>query len=603
MSNQRNYPRCLLSTASGFLFTMLVICAWKTWQQYGQQGWTDLGYQWLGWDLWSRAWEIKEALAGAALTLVLALTGEVFAKNSFPLLRLIRWGNHLASRVWVVGLLAFLSLGVPPMIASATQPDAPDRAPNILYVMVDTWRADHVGWLGYERDVTPGLDELVKSGVVFERAVSPAGWTKPSVGTQLTGLIPSFHQAVSQPIPSVPVHGTKLPYSMLTWMEVLRANGWDTGMWSNNPNILPIQGFDQGAGYFVDYVNHPDRVGWTEDPDGIDPGRAERMLPEVRDWIDGSWDRDRPFAAYVHVMDPHYPYVAPAPFKGTFDQTGLNDLNLDGIYCGDFIEGKRDRSEVTPEKLARINGIYDEEILYVDHYLTPFLKGVLEEFPNTYIVLVSDHGEEFMEHGYFGHGHSIYAELVNVPLVIWGPDLEGQRVPWQVRLMDLFPTLLDFAGVQVPEQTPLRTQGETLLDMEEGHRLAPMDSGGDERPPWHWRGMSDGEWKMIYRLEVDPADHETHLKNGIPSLNPESEAEGDYLEIYRISDDPTEQNNLVDGEIKRARSLLGLMKRKEWFKDAQMVNKFGTSSDLGASLQALVDAGYLDPSVLEDKED
>jgi arylsulfatase A-like enzyme len=602
MSNQRNYPRCLLSTASGFLFTMLVICAWKTWQQYGQQGWTDLGYQWLGWDLWSRAWEIKEALAGAVLTLVLALTGEFFAKSSSPMFRLIRWGNHLASRIWVVGLLALIGLGVPKMIASFTQPDAPNNAPNILYVMVDTWRADHVGWLGYERDVTPGLDELVKSGVVFENVVSPAGWTKPSVGTQLTGLIPSFHQAVSQPIPSVPVHGTKLPYSMLTWMEVLRANGWDTGMWSNNPNILPIQGFDQGAGYFVDYVNHPDREGWTEDPDGIDPGRSERMLPEVREWMDNSWDRDRPFAAYVHVMDPHYPYVAPAPFKGTFDQTGLDDLNLDGIYCGDFIEGRRKRSEITQEMLERINGIYDEEILYVDHYLTPFLKGVMEEFPNTYIVLVSDHGEEFMEHGFFGHGQSIYSELVNVPLVIWGPDLDGQRVKWQVRLMDLFPTILDFAGLEAPSKTPLKTQGETLVDMGDGHRMAPMDSGGDERPPWHWRGMSDGEWKMIYRLEVNPADHQTQ-PNGIPVLNPESEANGDYFEIYRISEDPNEQNNLVDTEIQRARSLFGVMERNGWYADASAVNKFGTSSDLGASLQALVDAGYLDPSVLEGKDD
>ena len=592
MSDQRNYPRCLLSTASGFLFTMLVICAWKTWQQYQQQEWTALGYQWLGWDLWSRAWEIKEALAGAALTLVLAVVGEYFAASRFPLFRLIRWGNYAASRIWVIGLLALLSLGVPKIIASTTQPDAPQNAPNILYVMVDTWRADHVGWLGYERDVTPGLDELVKSGVVFEKVVSPAGWTKPSVGTQFTGLIPSFHQAVSQPIPYVEVHGTKLPLNMLTWMEVLRANGWDTGMWSNNPNILPIQGFDQGAGYFVDYVNHPDRVGWSEDPDGIDPGRSERMLPEVRDWIDGIWDRDRPFAAYLHVMDPHYPYVAPAPFKGTFDKTGLDKVNLNGIVCGDYLEGEKNRADVTPEMLERINAIYDEEILYVDHYLTPFLKGIMEEFPNTYIVLVSDHGEEFMEHGWFGHGQSIYAELVNVPLVIWGPDLEGQRVQWQVRLMDLFPTILDFAGVQVPEDQWLKNQGETLASLPENHRLAPLDSGGDERPPWHWRGMSDGEWKAIYRLEVDPSDHQTQ-PNGIPVLNAESEQEGDYYEIYRVAEDPAEENNLVDSEIQRARSLLELMKKKKWYLDAKAVNSFGTSSDMGASKDLLKDLGYL----------
>lgn len=582
-----------MSTISGFLFTMLVICGWKTWQEFGAQGWTELGYQWLGWDLWSRAWEIKEAFAGAALTLVLALTGEFFAAKTFPLFRLIRWGNFAASRIWVVGLLAVLTLGVPKFVASSTQPDAPENAPNILYVMVDTWRADHVGWLGYERDVTPGLDELVKSGVVFEKAISPAGWTKPSVGTQLTGLLPSYHQAVSQPIPSVEVHGTRLPPSMLTWVEVLRANGWDTGMWSNNPNILPMQGFDQGAGYFVDYVNHPDREGWTEDPDGFDPGRSEYMLPDVREWIDKQWDRSRPFAAYLHILDPHYPYVAPAPFKGTFDKTGLDKLNLDGYFCGDYISGEKNPADVTPEMLERINGIYDEEILYVDHYLTPFLKGIMAEFPNTYIVLVSDHGEEFLEHGYFGHGHSIYGELVNVPLVVWGPDLEAKRVPWQVRLMDLYPTILDFAGLEMAEG-PIEIQGDTLVDMGEGHRLAPMDSGGDERPPWHWRGLSDGQWKMIERLEVNPEDHQIWAENGIPELNGKGDDDLPYFEIYLVDQDPAETRNMVDSEIDRARSLKGIMEARKWYQKADVVNTFGTSSELGASEAVLEALGYLD---------
>ncbi len=574
---------------------MLVICAVKTRAEYDAQGWADYGWQWMGLDLWARAWEIKEAFAGAALTLVLAFLGEFFIAKTMPLFRLIRWGNYIASRVWVVALLAILTLGVPKFAASSTQPDAPADAPNILYVMVDTWRADHVGWLGYERDVTPGLDELVQSGVIFENAISAAGWTKPSVGTQLTGLLPSFHQAVSQPIPGFPVHGTRLPPSMLTWIEVLRANGWDTGMWSNNPNILPMQGFDQGANHFVDYINHPDREGWTEDPDGFDPGRSEHMLPDVRTWIDEKWDRDRPFAAYLHILDPHYPYVAPAPFKGTFDKTGL-DFNLDGYVCGDYISGEEDPKQVTPEMLERINGIYDEEILYVDHYLTPFLRGILEEFPNTYIVLVSDHGEEFLEHGFFGHGHSIYSELVNVPLVIWGPDVEAKRVPWQVSLVDLYPTILDFAGLPMV-QSPIEVQGETLVGMEDAHRLAAMDSGGDERPPWHWRGLSDGEYKMVERLEVNPDDHETWVsKGGYPELNPEAVDKYDfpYMELYRISDDPTEQNNLYEANKDKARSLKGLMEKRKWYTKADVVNSFGTSSELGASEDVMKALGYLD---------
>ncbi|MBC8405540.1 MAG: sulfatase [Planctomycetes bacterium] len=595
MPAQPNYTRCLLSAVSGFCFTMFVICAIKTWQQYGAQEWASLDYKWLGLDLWSRAWEIKEALAGAGLTLILALIGERFASNSFVGLRLVRWGNRLASRAWTVAVLAFLALGLPRMAASLTQPDAPQQAPNVLYVMVDTWRADHVGWLGYERDVTPQLDKLVEKGVIFEHAISSSGWTKPSVGTQLTGLMPSTHQAVSQPMTGIDVHGVDLPPDRLTWIEVLRAQGWDTAMWSNNPNILPTHGFDQGAGYFVDYINHPEKRNPTDDDAGFDRGRAERMLPDVREWIDNSWDRSRPFAAYLHILDPHYPYVAPAPFKGKFDKTGL-DFQLDGIICGDYMEGEADPADVTPEMLERINAIYDEEIAYVDHYLAPFLIKIQAEFPNTVVVLVSDHGEEFMEHGWFGHGQSIYSELVNVPLVIWGPSLTPQRVPWQVRLMDLYPTVLDLAGVSPPDEPSVPYQGENLVDMEEAHRIAPMESGGDERPPWHWRGLSDGEWKVIERLEVNPNDHETWLKRegGIPVLNQEAEEiDMNYMEIYQISQDSIEQNNLIKPELQRARSLLQLMQENGWYHRADYVNAFGTSSTMGASEEDMERLGYL----------
>jgi arylsulfatase A-like enzyme len=597
MSTHRHYGRCLLSSFAGFCFAMLVVCAYKTWQYASAQHWAALDYDWLALDWWSRSWELNEALAGAGMTLILALIGEHFAANQTAILRLIRWANRLASRAWVLILLAFLAFGLPRTAASLSQPDAPEDAPNVLYVMVDTWRADHVGWLGYPRNVTPGLDQLVQSGVIYENTVSSSGWTKPSVATQLTGLIPSKHAAVSQPIPGIAVHGTKLPLDRLTWIEVLRAEGWDTAMWSNNPNILPTHGFDQGAGYFFDYVKHPDRVGSSEGAAGFDPGRAEYMLPDVRQWIDQSWDRSRPFAAYVHLMDPHYPYVAPAPFQGTFDQTG-SDFQLDGEVCGDYIKGKADVADVTPLMLERINAIYDEEILYVDHYLTPFLRDMMAEFPNTVVVLVSDHGEEFLEHGQFGHGHSLYDELVKVPLVIWAPGLEAKRVPWQVRLLDVFPTLVELVGAQIMLADD-HIQGKSLVDMQPAHRLAPMESGGDERPPWHWRALSDGTWKMHERLEVNPDDHESWLE-GIPVLDQVREEKGmPYFQIYHLPDDPGEQNDLVKTEIKRARSMKKLMVDRLWHWPADLVLKFGSSSDLGADLDHLIRMGYADPPKVE----
>ena len=589
--------RVLLATLAGFLFTMFAVCAAYTWEESKAQLWGMLGYGWLSMDAWSRSWEIKEALAGAALTLVLAVVAELTAKSQFGLFRLISWGERTAAHPATLVALLVLTFGVPRMAASVSKPNPPDEARNLLYVMVDTWRADHVGWLGYERPVTPKLDELVRSGIVFERAVSVSGWTKPSVATQLTGLLPSVHGAVSQPVRNpdgsqVPVNGTMLPPGVTTWVETLRGRGWETAMFSNNPNILPSHGFDQGVSHFVDYVNHPET---TAD---FDRGRAEHMLPDVREWIDAQATKGEKFAAYVHLMDPHYPYVAPAPFKGTFDKTD-SDFQLDGYVCGKWMDGTLTAEDVGELEIERIKAIYDEEILYTDYYLAPFLEEIRRDYPDTVIVLISDHGEEFLEHGQFGHGHSVYAELVNVPLVLWAPQLEPARIPWQVRSYDVLPTILELVGTSRSEKD-IPLLGSSLIGIEDGHRLALMESGGDERPPWHWRSVSDGEFKMIQRLENRP--DETETQDQIPVLDPREAENGNYMLLYQVSIDRAEASDLFETDKARARRLrtLGedavksLHEQLEWF-GTEHIFELGTKSGgLGADAKRLAELGYGD---------
>jgi len=573
----------LLAALSGYAFTVFAVGVLSALQNATAQGWSDLGFDWLTLDAWSRLHESKEGMAGGAVTLVLACTADLLPPTFLPALW-VRKAVNLFSKplAWLV-LLACAYL-LPPALASATQPDAPKNAPNILFVLVDTWRADHAGFLGYARNVSPGLDALTKEGAIFEAAVAQSGWTKPTVATLFTGLVPSAHGAVSQPIPGMTIHGTKLPPDRTTFVEIFRAHGWDTAMWSNNPNILPTHGFGQGAGYFRSFVG--ESVG-----ERFDAGRAEWMLPEVETWL-ASRDENRPFCAYVHIMDPHYPYVAPKPFAGTFDQSGL-DFQLDGALIGDYLEGRKEISDVTPAMLQRILDIYDEELLYVDHYLTPFLRKVRKEHPNTLIVLVGDHGEEFLEHGQFGHGHSIYEELVHVPLVLWGPGIPAQRQALPARQMDVLPTLMELAEIR-HAATESKIHGSSLVDILHGketvRRNAPMESGGDQRPPWHWRGISNGEWKVILREKDLPC------AKIIPIL---SEKDGDsqapWTLLFHLTKDSGELQDLSAQNPALLRQWMTTLEQSGWLFPPTTILQLGTSDgNIGADLELLKELGYID---------
>ena len=540
--------RSVLAAVTAFALAALGAGAFEVWREAARQGWAGAGLEWLAPDLFSRTFAWKHGAVAAAATLVVALPLELLRARGGPL-AFLRILTTVAGQPVVAGASVLALAFLPSLAAEATQPAAPPAAPNVLFVLVDTWRADHTGFLGYHRDVSPKLDRLVEEGVIFENAISQSGWTKPAVASLFTGLVPSKHLAVSQPLPNTPVRGGHLPPHVTTFVEVLRARGWDTALWSNNPNITPPRGFGQGAGYFRDYFHDPART-----PDH-DPGKIHRMLPDVERWLQSERDPDRPFCAYVHVMDPHFPYEAPAPFAGTYDTSGL-DFQLDGPTCLDYMSGNKKRADVTPEMIQRLKDVYDEELLYVDHFLGDFLERVRARFPDTVIVVAGDHGEEFFEHGNFGHSHGIWQELTHVPLLLFAPGLEPRRIPAQVRLMDVFPTILDLAGLKA--DLPPETQGESLVPVARGtetaHRPAPMEVGGDQRPAWQWRGISDGRYKMLRRERNLPT-----LQPVLP-LSEWDSPEGlpkDWL--FDLETDPGEQVNLHSDQAERTEELLKLM--------------------------------------------
>lgn len=542
---------------------------------YGQpsvQEWANQGFEWLSKDFWARQQPWKESLVGAALTFVLAGMAEAMGRSRFILFTFIRGCNRLFGRVTAVVFFTLLVI-LPSGIASMTRPEVKEGTPNVLLICLDTWRADHCNFLGYERETMPGLTELGREGVVFENAIAQAPWTLPSVATLFTSLIPSLHGARShQPNNEDPnVRWVVLSEQMMTLTEVLREAGFETSAYSRNLNIAPWGGFGSGFASFQVYFG--------------DDGRTDVQVRDARKWLD-QWDGDRPFFLYMHILDPHYPYEAPAPFGGMYDKSGL-DFQLTPPVVEGWFAGEID---IEPAELTRVIDAYDEELSYTDHHLVPFLKEVREKYPDTWIVLYGDHGDEFLEHGenakgefgLLGHGHSLYDELVHVPLLIWGPDLEPARIPTQVRLMDVFPTMLDILNLEeILDFNHLMGQSlmPVIIGEETADRLAPMETGGDGRPPMHYRGLRTGKWKLIRREE--------------DSLNSEP-----FLMLFDLQADPGELKDLGEQDMKQAGSLYRTLVEKGWYfesDDPKLPQGKANPSRLGAAVKGgLKELGYVD---------
>jgi len=367
-------------------------------------------------------------------------------------------------RTWLLLLVLPLAVaGLAGICAGRADPDevevaaAPGRRPNVLVFLVDTLRADHLSAYGYSRATSPQFDRLVAEGALFTRARVASTWTKPSTATILTGLPPSAHGAIE--------HRQVLPDAAVTLAEVLRSAGYETAAFSDNPFVSPEFGFGQGFDEF-DYrqpsvfVNGTllGKALWTlrivslggrlvGEKLALDRGSPE-LCRRALDWI-GERPDGKPWFAYIHAMEPHLPYDPPAPFRDTFadpDYAGP-DLDRPPPYLG-FLPFERG----TPLPEAQRHHLvarYDEEVLAWDSAFAALVaelraRRLLDE---TILVVISDHGEEFYEHGGWTHGHSLYEELVRVPFFIRAPGLLPAVDDTPVRGADLFPTVISLAGL------------------------------------------------------------------------------------------------------------------------------------------------------------
>jgi arylsulfatase A-like enzyme len=375
--------------------------------------------------------------------------------------RLVDPANQTADRRWIpleADLSAYEGRGVELLLETrgfdrtneadrafwgtpAITTEADERAPLVVVYLVDTLRADHLGLYGYGRATSRELERFARDAVVFDQAIASASWTKPSVASLFTSLLPSVHRCVQ--------FYTPLDPSFVTLAERLQEHGYGTGAVVANRLVLEKDAhFDQG---------------FTSFTAPAEPQRAAQAVDAALAFLEAR--QGLPTFLYVHTMDPHSPYAPPPPFNRRFGPPPAPGRTA--AEPSDYKE-RLDRE--------RIVGQYDGEIAYGDQEFGRFLGALKARglYERAMIVFLSDHGEEFLDHGYWVHGHTLFDELVRVPLIVKYPGNQhaGRRVQRQVQLVDVLPSVLKSQDLPVPK--PPAIVGRALEES-----FAPL---GDERP-------------------------------------------------------------------------------------------------------------------------
>ena len=389
-----------------------------------------------------------------------------------------RWPRPFQTSLVAAGVLAVAAWGWtghfligrlrPPDVsrAVATAGRAAPGAPNVLLVSIDTLRADEVGVYGSPHGNTPALDRLAADGVTFEHATSTAPWTLPSMASILTGLYPRHHGAGAIANRRDPLGRAPLAADVPTLAATLRDAGYRTHAIVTNPYLLARSGLSRG---FQSYDNltfiseamvsgRGNAAQWLLDhvaPQLVAGDRGEDVSDAAVRWLAGA-DRARPFFLWLHYVDPHGPYGASAgtrhkSFRGevTF---GAGAVALDlGSTSPDPVRLRSGEIRLGDDDKRRVRALYDDEIAEVDRQVGRVLDALAEQglADNTLVVCVSDHGEEFWDHGGVEHGHTLYDELLHVPwLMRWPSRLPaGRRVRTVVSTIDVAPTVQELIGL------------------------------------------------------------------------------------------------------------------------------------------------------------
>lgn len=417
-----------------------------------------------------------------------------------------------------------------------------DKPLNILLFLIDTQRADYLGMYGHERDTSPNLDAFAQQSLVFDRAYAPASSTSPSHASMFTSTHPRVH-GVWNRVPrenEEPIFPALSP-NAVTLAEVLSENGYDTAAICDGGNLQENRGFAQGF-----------RT-WDSKFLGAD-NRVDRALR----WFDQERQQDRPFFMFLHTYQVHTPYLPKPEHVELFA-----DPNYDGPIrkawerARDFytknvgvkgairlVQGQfykpvlpEDEGELPAEEdLAFLKALYEAEIHQMDAAFGRLMtelaaRDITPE--NTLFLITSDHGEEFWEHGKYGH-HQIYDSVAHIPFIARGPGIPAARRVDAVDLLDVMPTLLHWANID-RDFLPPSMLGR-VLDFGTSEAAAPYVIVGETNWPEHQLSWRSGDRKAMFFPDSERA-----------------------TELYDFAQDPAESLDLAADETAWLAELAGPM--------------------------------------------
>lgn len=456
--------------------------------------------------------------------------------------------------------------------------------PNVVLLTLDTLRADRLGCYGNKANLTPNLDRLASSGVRFQQAISGGSWTQAAFPVLLTSSYAAMYGgclgrlAPERPSP----------------IETLASNGYSTAGFTTNIHLSRRTGFERGFSHFVELnptevdprlrrIKGGQRLLQSEfthavlRPFGVRlrPARLYSSAADVTDsvceWLNQA---DGPFFAWAHYMDVHWPYHLEDQLDDPRD-IAQAWRDLANMYGRANFEGRSDRDKpITAAERDHFINLYEKSLLYLDVHVGRLIDHIRKSkyAENTVIIVVADHGEEFLDHGRWGHWESnLYDEILRVPLIVSMPDGPyGDVIRQQVRLLDLMPTILDLCGCPASDSV-LGTSMASLLVPGEAKYDGTETISEMRRDPWHRIAVRTESFKYIW-----------------DSKRPEQP------DLYDLRADPGEKQNVRDHfpqEVSRFQSIVDEHRgRVAETEPALAVQKPEVNEDVA---QRLRDLGYL----------